>query len=312
MKRLLVFLFFAVLPPAFADQNTAFLETDKKNRAGSDESLKHSTVFAMSALMDLGNLNIPAAVNNGITAYGKYRNSGTLDRLSNENMLNSASMSSAGTEAPTINFIKTTFRRLDPSFLRSGKYSQVAEQFEKKTGMKREQFLTKLSDVSEKKLKKDDPQLAQKALQEFEGFISAIPNQSFRANLQKGVNLVPKTIRTELIAKAVTKFSSVSPPSGNSQGAQRETASAPAAAAISVPAASSSGPLASAPPETPQEPGAAPDPALASPIAEAQPSEQKNALQNVIVAALDTQGEEPSIFQQVSRKYRSLTPQLQP
>jgi hypothetical protein len=308
MKSLFFLSLFLLLPEAPAQQNTAFLQTDAKNRAGSDDSLRHSTVYAMSALMDLGNMNVPAAVNNGMTAYGKYRNSETLDRLSNANIANAAALSSAGTAAPSLPpKIETTFRRLDPGFLRQGKYAQVAAEFEKKSGMKREQFLSQLSEASEKKIKRSDPHMVEKVVGRFESFLSTIPNAGFRNNLKKGVALVPQSIRTGLISKAVARFaggaSGVSAPEIPSpqQPAQEMKAE-------SVPAKEPEK-LAAAPEQKPEVERAPASQDTASPEATNTKTE-RDPIHNAVLAALDTQEESPSIFQQVSQRYRVLTPQL--
>lgn len=302
---------------AFAeDQTKLFLKTDDKNRKGSDDSLQHSTAYAMTALMDLGNLNIPSAVNNGMTAYGKYRNSETMDRLGDENLRRAASMASAGTSAVGgVVKTDTTFRRLDPSFLRQGKFAKVASEFEKRSGMPRDTFLSQMSEISEKKIKRSDPQLVDKVLGRFESFISKIPNPEFKANLQKGVEMVPATTRTGLISKAVAKFANMTAgaPGGSDISAGASTAPEVAAAApasaepVALPAeaapASTSG-------DAPRDPAstAAFDPIQSgSPLAE---SDDKNPLGNIVLAAIDTQGQDISIFQQITRKYRTLTPAL--
>lgn len=285
-------------------QNTSFQTVDVTNRKASDASLQHSTSFAMTALLDLGNLNIPSAVNNGMTAYGKYRNSETLDRLGDENTYRSSILSSAGTETPVFKKTDTTFRRLDPSFLRQGKFNEVASEFEKRSGMKRETFLTQLSDVSEKKIRRSDPQLVDKVVGRFESFISKIPNADFRANLEKGVKMVPESVRSGIIAKAVQKFATPAGPTSPEPPttpvvAQEEKAPANVSpetvAALEAPAA----------PVTPSAPEVSPVPSR-----EPSSTDGKNPLGNIIQAAIDTQENEISIFQQITKKYRSLTPNL--
>lgn len=284
------------------NQNTAYLDTDVKNRAASDASMQHSTGYAMNALMDLGNLNIKSAVNNGMNAYGKYRNSETLDKLGDINFNQANALSSVGSEGASAAPRKTdtTFRRLDPSFLRKGEMNQVATEFEKKSGMSRETFLNQLSEVSEKKIRRSDPQLVDKVLGRFEGFIAKIPNKDFRANLQKGVNMVPQSMRTGIISKAVAKFSNALAPG---------TAPAPAAEQV-----------ASAPEEPQMVTGAEEAPPAAEPVAAAaavepeasrEPAgEEANPLGNIIQAALDEQSQDPTIFQIVTRRYRLLTPAI--
>lgn len=284
-------------------QNTSFQNIDLTNRKASDESLQHSTSFAMSALLDLGNLNIPSAVNNGMTAYGKYRNSETLDRLGDENAYRSSILSSAGGETPVFKKTDTTFRRLDPNFLRQGKYNEVATEFEKRSGMKRETFLTQLSDVSEKKIRRSDPQLVDKVVGRFENFIAKIPNADFRANLEKGVKMVPESVRSGIIAKAVQKFATPATPSSTPEITN------PVASKDEKPAtAVNTSPVAEA--VTPTEPAASSIPEVSTPARSPSSEDGKNPLGNIIQAAIDTQENEVTIFQQVTKKYRTLTPNL--
>jgi hypothetical protein len=288
-------------------QNTSFQNTDVTKRKASDESLQHSTSYAMTALMDLGNLNIPAAVNNGMTAYGKYRNSETLDKLGDQNAYRSSALSSATSGAPAVmRKTDTTFRRLDPNFLRQGPYNEVASEFEKRSGMKRETFLSQMSEISEKKIKRSDPQLVDKVIGRFENFIAKIPNADFRANLEKGVKMVPDSMRTGIISKAVQKFAN-----------PLNAAATTAATEVPVTAEKKEEPKAAEPvatpvvAEAPAEEPIAPAPDLSAPSrTPATADDGNNPLGNIIQAAIDTQENEVSIFQQVSKKYRSLTPIL--
>jgi hypothetical protein len=293
---------------AFAEgvnQNTAYLDTDVKNRAASDTSMQHSTGYAMNALMDLGNLNIKSAVNNGMNAYGKYRNSETLDKLGDINFNQANALSSVGSEGASAAPRKTdtTFRRLDPSFLRKGEMDKVATEFEKKSGMKRETFLNQLSEVSEKKIRRSDPQLVDKVLGRFESFISKIPNKDFRDNLQKGVNMVPQSMRTGIISKAVAKFSNALAPEAAPAPAE-QLAAAPAEAPVAA-AAEEEAPAV----ELPPPPVAT---VAEAPLVREPASEEANLLGNIIQAALDEQSQDPTIFQIVSRRYRLLTPAISP
>ncbi len=283
------------------NQNTAYKQTDVTNRQGSDVSLQDSTAYAMTALMDLNNLNISSAVNNGITAYGKYRNSEKMDKLGDKNAALANSLGSIGSTAPAPRpATNTTFRRLDPKFLSQGKYKEVAENFEKRSGMRREVFLQQIGEVSEKKLSRKDPELMNKLMGRFESFINKIPNPSFRGNLQKAVNMVPTSVRSGIVSKAITQFTGALAVSGKT---------------LSTPAAGSVRSVASV------APAAAPSPILAETAVAAaagtttSPSEAGSAdteeLGNVVQSALNTQAEDLSLFQQVSRRYRALAPHLQ-
>jgi hypothetical protein len=318
----------ALLHPAPAlavDQNTSFTDTDVKNRKASDDSLQHSTVFAMSALMDLSNLNIPSAVNNGMTAYGKYRNSETLDKLGDLNLMRAGSLASVGSgvsgapAGPT----QTSFRRLDPGFLRKGKYGEIASEFERRSGMSRDKFLGHLSDVSEKKISRSDPQLMSKVFGRFENFVSQIPNPEFRGNLQKGVAMVPSSVRTGLVAKAVTRFSGIA---GGASGANPSSdfSAASLAAAQTQPAtdaavanqpAAESGYIPVTGEEEQVAAAASSSPSSREPASMSlsrrlpgEPEHGSNPLGNIVQAALETQGQDMTIFERVSRRYRIVTP----
>jgi hypothetical protein len=260
----------------------------------------------MNALMDLGNLNIKSAVNNGMNAYGKYRNSETLDKLGDINFNQASALSSVGSDGASAAPRKTdtTFRRLDPSFLRKGEMAQVASEFEKKSGMPRETFLNQLSEISEKKIRRSDPQLVDKVLGRFENFVAKIPNKDFRNNLQKGVNMVPQSLRTGIISKAVAKFSNALAPGTTPSPAAEQVAAAPADA--QVPAEASTGEeVAEAAPSA--EPAMEASRELASDDPANDPA---NPLGNIIQAAIDTQSQDPTIFQIVTRRYRLLTPTI--
>lgn len=294
------------------NQNTSYLDTDAKNRVASDTSMQHSTGYAMNALMDLGNLNIKSAVNNGMNAYGKYRNSETLDKLGDINFNQASALSSVGSAAASAAPRKTdtSFRRLDPGFLRKGEMNQVATEFEKKSGMSRETFLNQLSEVSEKKIRRSDPQLVDKVLGRFEGFIAKIPNKDFRESLQKGVNMVPQSMRTGIISKAVAKFSNALAPSDLSAPAPQQLAAAPVEASAPVSAAESAETPAAAAEASMESVPVASSLSMAEPLRDLASEAPANPLGNIIQAALDEQSQDPTIFQIVTRRYRILTPAI--
>lgn len=301
------------------NQNTAQQEAEELNRIASDKSMENSTVYAMQALMDLSATNIPSAVKNGVSAYGKYRNSQGLDRVGDQTFINSVGMSSAGGGA--VKKTETTFRRLNPSFLYKGDAAKVASEFERLSGMKREIFLKEMGSISENKISKKDPQLVDKVLSKFETFTAKIPNQEFRANIEKSIHMVPQTVRTGLIANAVSKFANLfsamnSSGTGSNLGTTVSTATPqdtknrlPSSAAESQSAlnstATNANDMNSSAVEQPKE-----EPSLRYAIGEDVPKAAKGALGNVVQAAISSQEEGVTIFQQVSRKIRKLTPEL--
>lgn len=306
---------FALAAPPVVTQTNAQQLAQDLNRKGSDDSMESSTTSAMKALMHFANSEMPSAVSNGMTAYGKYRNSENLDKLGDQNILNEVKMASMG-GGPVSGVSNartgTSFRRLDPAFLRKGEAGKIADEFERQSGMKREDFLKELAAVSEKKISRRDPQLMDKVLSRFESFAAKIPNQEFRKKVEAGINRVPATVRNGLISKAISKFS------GFFGGG--EPAPAAGAAVSSVPAPAST---------TSTTPPAAEAPAAEASVAAADnmvptqegdrlpsavggsrlpPIDQRSdMLASTINAAIHTQSVEPTIFDIVSRKYREFT-----
>jgi hypothetical protein len=146
-------------------------------------------------------------VKNGYSAYSKYRNAENLDRLKDEAAARANSLTSlaSGPVLPT-GRTDTTFRRLDPAFLNSGEAAKVAAEFERETGLKRGEFLNQLASVSEQKIKRSDPQMIDKAFSRLENFLQKIPNKDFRKNAEKAISLVPDTMRRGIVAQAVQKL----------------------------------------------------------------------------------------------------------
>ncbi|MGE3262150.1 MAG: hypothetical protein AB7K68_10250 [Bacteriovoracia bacterium] len=315
----LLTLTFAFSPaPAFAagtpstppiTQKNAQAVAEDLNRKASDQSMQSSTTSAMKALMHFANSEMPSAVSNGMTAYGKYRNSENLDKLGDQNTLNEVSMVSFGNGASAASGVSktpaktnTSFRRLDPSFLRQGEAGKIADEFERQSGMKREDFLKEMSAVSEKKISRTDPQLMDKLLSRVESFASRIPNAQFRAKVEANIHKVPETVRTGLVAKAISTFSGF-----------MAAASSDSAAHIHMPVATEApkaSPVAAAPTISVPEPELAaevPSVAASSPTLVA-PNQKTDMLGTVINEAIRTQAEDPSIFEIVTRRYRVVMP----
>lgn len=313
--------------PALAEtpinQNIAQQQAEQLNRIASDRSMENSTVYAMQALMDLSSANVPSAVKNGVSAYGKYRNSQGLDRIGDLSNAQSAAMSSSG--GTPIKKTITSYKRLDPSFLHKGEAAKIAEKFEQLSGMKRETFLTEIGTISENRISKKDPRLVDKVLSKFENFTKKIPNKEFRANIEKSINMVPQTVRTGLIANAVSKFANLFASTENPSSAtylktntellnissdqqtqSREPSSSDKASALNTLANKESEISKSDDNYNTNQQEAS----LRYRIGEEIPEAAKGALGNVVQAAISSQEEGITIFQQVSRKIRKLTPKL--
>lgn len=317
--KILTLLLSLILSQATLAADSAVSQVDAQknsfsaNDVGSDESLKHSATHAMQALMNLSSGQIPSAVNQGYKAYGQYRNAENLDRMKNKNAAIANSMGSVGS-APVIAApakTNTSFRRLDPSFLRDGEFDKVAAEFERQTGMSRTEFLHQMSEVSEKKISRYDPMMIDKAFSRFEDFLKKVPNAQFRKNAEKNVAMVPETVRKGIVAKAVTKLAGFFADIGSSPAPAMDPSLSAAAPAPAGPQEAATAPAAPAMKEAEDRKPAA---AQAIPAPENASEEPKDGFGNIVAAALETQGSpegqagDLSIFQQVSRRYRILTP----
>jgi hypothetical protein len=305
-------------------QNTAA----KLNNRGSDDSMEAATNSAMVAVMNLAALNIPGAFSNGYRAYGQYINSEKLDDLELKTTRRKGSMSSVGygmvgggSNSGTGGNGKngggisgTTFSRLDPAFLYRGETSEVAAEFEKRSGMKREDFLRHLGSATDSDITFQDPNLQQKLEGRFEMFKAGIQNKDFKDGLEKAASMFSPSMRSEAIAKLQSYY--------NEQwggGSPEILAEAPAENLQAAPTTSANAsPLvnAEAPNSTKNdEEKIARAPASASiqggknsmfiGINSGNPQDTINELLNS-PQALETD----SIFLKVSKKYRSLTPRM--
>lgn len=332
-------------PPS--SQADSYTDTYYKNAQGSDSSLQTSSIYAMQALMDLAGGKLTGAVKNGYNAYGKYRNSENLDRLKDQNaqLANAMASVDAGPTLPTER-TNTTFRRLDTSFLHQGDAGKVADEFEKQTGMKRETFLTQMADVSEQKIKRSDPMMIDKAFSRFEGFLQKIPNQDFRKNAEKSIAMVPDTMRRGMVAQAVQKLAGMFADGGASAPSALDStiselaknklpdASATAKAAGSS-ATTGAADLAKGGKDAKKDgkdsdatrtPASNGDGSLTATLTDADKGginggSGKNGAEGAVAAALAAQGGQDgqssdgsadgvTIFQQVTKRYRILTPIL--
>ena len=220
-------------PDALAvSQKDAIVTVANANKQASDSSMQASTVSAMRGLMNLADRQIPSAVKNGYEAYGGYHNSVQMDANRVASIYNAFDMDTeapgAATGAPGVAVsnsrapaaiasasgddssgtplaFRSSYNRLDPGFLYKGEAAEVSAEFERRTGMSRKQFLKELGDASEAGINVHDPRMMDKVLGKFEAFAQKIPNAEFKANLKKGIDMVPATARTGLIAQGIQK-----------------------------------------------------------------------------------------------------------
>lgn len=298
----------------------------KLNNRGSDDSMQAATNSAMVAVMNLAALNIPGAFSNGYRAYGQYINSEKLDDLERKNLQRKGSMASigqgmvggssgsaAGGNGKSGGGISgTTFSRLDPSFLYKGESAEIAAEFEKRSGMKREEFLRHLGSATDSDITFQDPNLLQKIEGRFEQFKAGIRNQDFRNGLDRAANMFSPSMRAEAIAKIQSFYNeqwqggSPSAPvlaqdAGNFMGDPNTKAAPSNAGASSNPSPADKAPqrsLASADPQSMEK----------SLFIGISPQDSQAAINELFSQA--AAGDTDSIFQKVSKKYRRLTPAL--
>lgn len=323
--------------PARAEVNqTNAQETNANlNHVASDDDIEAATTSGMTAIMNLAALNIPGAIKFGYKGYGEYKNSRKLDKLEAHNQRLQVSMGSLGSPVlkggtgydgqgkidgkSGISGKPEGFARIKPDFLYRGEAAKVAEEFEKKSGMKREEFLQHLAAAQTAKLNYNDPELLSKILARAEIFKSRIPNKEFREGLDRAMMLVPgESTRAALLDKARAFFLSDNnePPPNSLADLTSGTANAPVAAAhkaaAPVPAQEAQASVAITQVER--------KPAAALPAYKkgevglyigmdqaADPAAINEFLQ---AGRLDSESE--SLFKRVSSRYRALTPAISP
>lgn len=332
----LLFLALAALPGANAhadmNQAEALAAAAAVNRSGSDESMQNSTTSAMKAMLELNNQNRPGAMKNGYKAFGEYRTSEDLDIVRMKNRIRQIDMFtnnvSIHTKVPawakSKEVFATTYSRLDPKFLHQGEAAKVAEEFERKSGMRREVFLKHMAKASESKISAKDPNLTEKVLSRFASFVDEIPNEEFRGNVKKQIESVSPGSQAGLIRDGVDHVFEILakygvnvapkmaalPERGTNETSRMPSSVAEASAAFT-------GVMETGRVARPE------DPLLASKKNFVQEMASRDAdfrglgnekfsgdpIGSVMQTALDEQAE-TSIFRQVSRRYRAVTPAL--
>jgi len=300
-------------------------------KAGSEAALKQSTTNAMKGLMDLAAQKRASAIENGYKAYGQYVNSEDMDYMNLKNQLgyykiytHAAQASSPGNSKPRmLDQVTLGYGKLDAKFLREGEAGKVADEFEKKSGMKRDQFLKIMAKASASTISPRDPKLVDKVFSRFEGFVKEIPNDEFRKSIEKTIAEVPSSVRTGLISKGVQKIAEIMakmPPDKNAPvvaAVALETQERSPAAAVAILTDTEAAPT------SPAVIGVMPVVADANQGAidmKIVPSESGykglekekfgvDVLGSVMQTAIDEQKEE-TIFKQISKKYRAMTPKL--
>jgi hypothetical protein len=315
MKAALLCLALCISSGALAAEFTqegAQKTAEQLNHLASDDSLQASSNSAMMAIMNLSALNIPGAFSNGYRAYGQYINSEKLDNMEAKAISNKGAMNSIGSvvaaqaqNAAAASGRATSFSRLDPSYLYKGESAAVAEEFEKRSGMRREEFLKQLGEATDSDLTWDDPSLMQKLEGRFQKFTNAIPNKDFKKGLETAASMMPAAARSEALGKLASFYSD----------SWKGLTPAPVAAGLPETApASAPAPVQAA--QSPAEENRAP----ASVAAEDKMSissqagqllginQNSDALKDLLSSADGNDSD--SLFRKVSNRYRLLTPEL--
>lgn len=192
------------------NQASAQKTAENLNDRGSDDSLEAATTNGMTAIMNLAALNIGGAIHYGYKAYGEYNNSKELDKLKAQTNDLKNSMASNGTQSAannsSISAPRKTFSRLNSDFLYKGEAAAVAAEWEKRTGMRRDEFLNQVASASEAGLSLDDPNLMQKLEQRYFAFKAKINNQDFISALNKLEQMYPASERLGLFANGIQKI----------------------------------------------------------------------------------------------------------
>ena len=264
----------------------------------------------MVAIMNLSALNIPGAFSNGYKAYGQYLNSEKLDDMeahAKQNKGGLASMGAGGTASSSSEAARpTTFSRLDPSYLREGEASEVAAEFESRSGMSRDEFLRQLGSATDSDLTYEDPDLMPKLEARFNAFTQSIPNKGFRKGLETAKNMVPASLRAEALNKLASLYNETwkdAPPAASGE--------TPMVAATNPPVAAASAPAEEAPPAE-RVPASETSAALADKNGGMLLgiSQDSNALRDLLGSADGNEEGALTIFEKVSRRYRLLSPAL--
>ncbi|MGE3263021.1 MAG: hypothetical protein AB7K68_14665 [Bacteriovoracia bacterium] len=319
-------------PLAFAiSQADAQHTASTTNRRGSDDDQDEAYRNAMKAFMNLAALNIPGAISKGYEAYGNYINSEKLDDLEAKTKRLKGLMTSADT-AGLLSGVTgakglaandkdsgvsgkknvTTLSRLDPSFMYKGETAAVAEEFEKRSGMKREEFFKHLAAATDAQYTYDDPELYSKLEQRFQAFKASIPNKDFRDGLERAENLVPVAIRQKMLGEAMAFYKDSWKNTG-SQVAAAPTAPSTEPAAPNVVASAPNPPAVAEAPKTerapastaPEKQGSYPDKMGFYIGLKDNPDALKDFMQ-----ADNLMADNETIFKTVSARYRKLTPGL--
>ncbi|MGZ3653654.1 MAG: hypothetical protein ACXWSC_21105, partial [Bdellovibrionota bacterium] len=121
------------------------------------------------------------------------------------------------------------------SFLYRGETGEVASEFEKKSGMSREELFNQLAAAEASGLSWDDPNVADKMEARYQAFIAKIPNKEYRDNIEKMHSLFSLAKKTQVLEEAAAFYKKMRWGDGNV--AQNHMSDVNAASALSAAAA---------------------------------------------------------------------------
>lgn len=311
---------------------------------GSGDSKDEGVRNGMRAMGRLASLDIGGAIHYGYKGYGNYINSQKMDDLDarawkkkdtmlsvTDNMISSPkggqgrSMISGEVSqgADAVNKTANTgagkskhgertapskkWRDMDRGFLFRGETAEVAAEFEKKTGMSREEFFEHVADAADAELSFDDPNLLTNLEARFERFKAGVRNPDFKSKLDKAQSMFSFLKKTEMLQEAAAFYNQHRGEGGPAEQLAASDAKAPNAALNAAVAEQRAPASAAAPLVVPQSNS---DPRAAKLTKEQMgmylglAPTHGGELADILAGAEDT------IFKVVSKRYRKLTPGL--
>lgn len=197
------------------NQVSALEQVELQYKIAMERSFQGSTTSAMQALLDLESSKLTGAFKNGYKAYQQYLESEKYEHLSYQSAKKRLSLGGAQ-DLPSIQSklgpvsedarAKEKLTKYDRKFLYKGTSGDVAAEFEKRTGMPREEFFTFMVVAAEKKIHPTDPNLFSESTRRFNALVGAIRNQKFKENVKHAASLVPESVQSSGVMRAVQKL----------------------------------------------------------------------------------------------------------
>lgn len=304
---------------------------------GSDDSKDEGVRNAMRALNNLAALNIGGAITYGYRGYGNYINSqkmddlddrarrlkGTMNSVNNNTVGGGANRAPASAASQGSSVTGNPSKRMsdmDRSFLYRGETSEVAAEFEKRSGMSREELFNHIASAADSGLSWDDPNLLEKVDERYKAFITRVPNKDFRGGIEKAYSMFDAVKRSQIVEEVAAFYNKNRWGTGDDDSAPQQLA-----ASDSKIEASSGAPASGSTEKT--ESG---DRSLAAVTAGGALAQQMKQEASMPKATRDSMGaylglgggatdelnelmahdDAESIFRLVSKRYRKLTPAL--